>query len=202
MKLEQNHPCPCKSGKKYKRCCGLDAETKEIVRAAIHELGHVSALPLETDAHVSLLNPCHLCVGDEGFHVSTAHTSYREGNLDALDEIIYSLAGGAAEAACGLSPSRDVGELGSLPASMGVDIADLRKALDAHSSGIWEALRPQAPKCFNVIVSHFEQHAEFLWRSSRSLREMKVLESHDVDWKQINREKLLITVKRALRLDV
>jgi hypothetical protein len=29
IKVNRNDPCPCGSGKKYKKCCGLNAETKK-----------------------------------------------------------------------------------------------------------------------------------------------------------------------------
>ena len=28
-KVSRNDPCPCGSGKKYKKCCGINAETKK-----------------------------------------------------------------------------------------------------------------------------------------------------------------------------
>jgi hypothetical protein len=41
--------------------------------AAVHEIGHVSMLPGDFEPHVSFLNPCDLCLGEEGKEGSLAH---------------------------------------------------------------------------------------------------------------------------------
>jgi hypothetical protein len=58
---------------------------------------------------------------------SEAHVS-RDSDTepDPIDEVLYSLAGGAAEVACGLSPELENNEFGRFPSSMGQDFDDLR----------------------------------------------------------------------------
>jgi hypothetical protein len=94
MKIQPNESCRCESGKKYKRCCGESSEIRNEVSQAIHELGHISSLPANIDAHISFCNPCSFCEGDEGDDSSGAHTGYPERViLEPADDIVYSLAG-------------------------------------------------------------------------------------------------------------
>lgn len=199
MKIEKNGLCPCGSGEKYKRCCGRDAQTQELVRAAIHELGHLSVLPLDIDSHVSLRNPCELCAGQEGLDESIAHTGYPEDVcLNDVEEILYSLAGGAAEVACGLSPAMGPSELGTLPTSMGTDLENLKAELPNE---IWEVLNPVRTH-FMAIVNHFSDKADFLWHSSRALREKGALKSpQDIDLAIMDHVALITTMKRRWGMD-
>lgn len=186
-KIPRNKPCPCGSGIHYKHCCGNESVNAEEVYASIHELGHLSVLSPAISPHSSFCNPCNLCVGDEGQEKSLAHTGYPPGHiLECLDEIIYSLAGGAAEVACGLSPLITMTKLGSLPKSMETDIENLKAALPDN---IFRALNP-VNQYFNRIVRHFEHHSEILWRYSRIFREKKTLTSTDVDLSILGREEL------------
>jgi hypothetical protein len=165
---------------------------------AIHELGHASVLPQHVLSHVSFLHPCPLCEGDEGKQQSGAHTGYpSEEVLPLLDEILYSLAGGAAEVACGLSPELECSEFGSFPSSMGNDLRDLGSALPKE---IWDALIPVLPGCFKVLTSHFESKSTFLWKMSRSLRESRSLTSNEMDFRAFDRDELMSRFKRSVGL--
>jgi hypothetical protein len=79
------------------------------------------------------------------------------------------------------------GELGCLPASMGNDLRDLKAEF---ASEIWEALKPDARKLFNLIVIHFEERANYLWRLQRIFREKRTLTPADIDTNMMGRESL------------
>jgi SEC-C motif-containing protein len=196
--IERNNLCPCGSSLKYKRCCGKSTIKGEEVNSSIHELGHLAVLAPDIHAHVSYSNPCVLCEGSEGKESSLAHTGYPKGvDLPYLDEIIYSLAGGAAEVASGLSPQLTKSELGMLPTSMGDDIENVKKAIPSE---IFEALNP-ATVYFERIAQHFEHHADALWRYSRAFREKRVLTPADIDLSVFEREKLFAEFREIFKLN-
>src|SRR5258707_3640988 len=123
--IGRNDLCPCGSSLKYKHCCGKSTVKGEEVNSSIHELGHLAMLAPDIHPHVSFSNPCVLCDGSEGKESSLAHTGYPKGvDLPCLDEIIYSLAGGAPEMPSGLSFQLPIRAQGMLPMSMAEVLED------------------------------------------------------------------------------
>jgi hypothetical protein len=196
--IERNKLCPCGNPWRYEHCCGNITINGEEVNSSIHELGHIAVLDPDIHPHVSYYNPCVLCDGGEGKDSSLSHTGFPKGvDLPYLDEIIYSLAGGAAEVASGLSPQFTDSELGMLPTSMGNDIDDLKKAIPSE---MFNVLNP-ANEYFERIAQHFEDHADALWRCSRVFREKRVLTPADVDLSIFEREKLFAEFREIFKLN-
>jgi SEC-C motif len=46
--FERNHPCPCGSGEKFKRCCGRDAESVRALESRLCAMAEIMALPTLT----------------------------------------------------------------------------------------------------------------------------------------------------------
>lgn len=190
MSFGRNERCPCGRGRKFKQCCGKDANSLHDLHAAVHEIGHAAVLPKVAKPHVSFANPCDLCAGDEGEQLSRAHNGYAaDVLLTAVDEIMYSMAGGAAEIACGLSPTLEMSEFGMFPVSMGGDLPILKDRL--NEGGLWEHAEPFLSVVFKAITAHFEEHKDTLWENARRFLDRRVLTSDDMDLQFLDREALL-----------
>jgi len=200
MSIGRNEPCPCGKGRKFKHCCGRSADATHDLYAAVHEIGHASVLPKRAQPHVSFQNPCSLCAGEERHQLARAHTGFEAGlERTGLDEILYSLAGGAAEVACGLSPTVENTEFGSYPASTGKDLLDLQNELDAE---MWDALKSLLHDCFNMLVSYFRELANRIWALSRELLDKRVLTSAELNFSFVDRRVLVRSLARVLGLPV
>ena len=174
--------CLCGSQQEFSDCRGLSEETIERLHASIHEIGHLLTLPLEAQAHISLKNPCALCDGDEGNQKSVAHVGYDPNYALPLPiDIVYSLAGGASEVACGLNPTMQPKEFGDFPDGMENDLEDLRNHCDATDEKIWPELTKVLQDCFSEIVSQFRGVSEQMKGLSRLLREREELTSKELD---------------------
>lgn len=198
MSIERNKPCPCGEQKKFKQCCGRSADATHDLFAAVHEVGHASLLPKRARPHVSFQNPCSLCAGYEGNQLSRAHNGYSVGTeLTGIDEILYSLGGGAAEVACGLAPVMQNSEFGSYPASMANDLQNLNHELKGER---WDATAPLLRDLFMMLVAHFQKNVEHIWIVARRFLRKKVLTSDEINVDFIDRDTLVRNV--AMRLGI
>jgi hypothetical protein len=188
--------CPIHSGQKFKHCCGNSSDSTQDFYAAFHEIGHAWVLPARTRPHVSFKNPCDLCLGDEGQQISRAHTGYNPGpGLTPVEEILYSLAGGAIEEACGLLPRHERFSHGSFPASMGNDLENLEDELPPE---IWDALQPHLNSCFKLLVSHFQSETDEIKSVALEFLTARALTSEQLQRVLTDRAKLLNEVAEVL----
>lgn len=191
--------CLCGSQREFSDCCGISGKTIERLHAFIHEVGHLLTLPVEARAHISCKNPCPLCIGDEANLESVAHVGYDpDYDLPIEIDIVYCLAGGAAEVACGLNTKMLPKEFGSFPDGMENDLEDLRKRCDAVDKKIWPELTKVLQECFSEIVSQFRGVSEHMKGISRLLREREVLTSKELDLSFFDREEMQAKVQSVL----
>jgi len=110
---------------------------------------------------------------------------------------LYSLAGGAAEVDCGLSPAIENTEFGSYPASMGHDFQNLRNEIDGD---MWDALRPFLRDCFNVLINYFRGIADRIWAVARNFLDKKVLTFDQLGLDFIDRSVIVRSTAGVLNL--
>ena len=138
---------------------------------ALHEIGHAALLPPGLWTHTSLLpvSDCPACVsaGEKDDMVgmdreSSGHTFYREPGLEGMQNILYSLAGGAAEVACGMSTPElmEFEGLGEYPIGMGGDFEALNADLVFYDSGTLREYAVELRQWFDAAVTHLRQHGE------------------------------------------
>lgn len=191
MALSKNQVCPCPNHKTFKGCCGSSLQKTEDLYLSVHETGHVLTLPHSIRPHVSLQQgPCALCPEGEREEFSDAHTGY-EVEWEArnvADEILYSLAGGAAEIACGLKPAMISNDFGIFPVGMSDDLSRLRNELGLE---LWRDHVPQLRILFQVVVEHFSEHCSLVHQIAMELRNKRRLGPDNLTPWPINREALL-----------
>jgi SEC-C motif len=184
-----DYPCPCGSGKELDAC---HKATEERLSAAIHEIGHACSLPKNSSQHVSFLKPCPHCQDEgEAKPCSVAHTSY-SGKVDfsTYGLLLYNLAGGASEIACGVLPTWKKFDVGEYPASMEQDFKDLKR--DCDSRGLdWEAIKSNIGPCFLIVVEHFNRHVSEIRKLALQLIAEQGLTHEQVNLGFLNREQLL-----------
>jgi hypothetical protein len=158
-----------------------DSREKDLQRenetwfAAVHEIGHASVLPVAYFPHVSFKNPCDLCPKDEGKAYSLAHVGHSSDTpLEPVEEILYSLAGGAAEVACDLRPKQVQLPYGKFPQSMCKDLRDLKAEM--WRIGVpWKVLVPALSPAFDLICSFFQpRRGEFIRMAKRLISEKEL----------------------------
>ena len=127
--------------------------------------------------------------------MAEAHTGYDTSKeLTGVEHILHSLAGGAAEMACGMSPTNQLSEFGRYPSSMYTDLCDLRDQLRDS----WEDTHPVLPTCFEEIVHHFRGKSAQIWGVAQRFLDKRELTSNEMDFSFIDREALLQKLARAL----
>jgi hypothetical protein len=189
MSIERNGPCPCGKSRKFKQCCGRSADATSDLYAAVHEIGHALVLPKRARPHVSFQNPCSQCGGEEGTQTARAHTGFEAGlERTGVDELLYSLAGGAAEVACGLSPLMKNTEFGSYPASMSNDFENLQNELNGE---MWDSVKPFLRDCFNALVNYFREIIDRIWAAARDFLDKRVLTHHELGLVRIDRNAIV-----------
>lgn len=128
--------------------------------------------------------------------MARAHVGYSPGEeLTGVDQLLYSLAGGAAESACGLSPITQQSAFGTFPASMENDLLNLK---DELAGEMWEFVEPHLRTCFNMIVNHLRQRSDAIWQNARGLLLNKVLTSEEMELDFVERNILLQNIARLL----
>jgi SEC-C motif-containing protein len=212
MNIGRNDLCPCRSGKKFKKCHGSDEKSAEELEAAIHETGHAVMLPHDADIHVSFVDPCPLCAGGDKesseqiqvgseVYVSRCHTNYaKDIELFAVEEMVYSVGSGAAEIACGLHPSWGQNASFEPPHSMVRDLKDLREELGAREC-LLEA-EPYIQSCFRMAVEALRPHADNLLKLALRLIEQRVLVLRPEDLDFFDRNAFVLSVANMLGEDV
>jgi hypothetical protein len=143
--------------------------------ATVHEIGHASVLPEAYYPHVSFKNPCDLCPKGEGKAYSLAHVGHSSDTpLEPVEEILYSLAGGAAEVACDLRPKQVQLPYGKFPQSMCKDLRDLKAEMWRHEVP-WKVLAPSLSPAFDLICRFFQpQRGEFIRLAKRLMSEKEL----------------------------
>lgn len=165
----------------------------------IHEVGHLWALPLESEAHLSFSHPCLLCDGTEGSQSSLAHTGYSEDfELPPIENMVYTLAGGAAEIASGLPRVTAMFELGEFPASMENDLIDFR---DLFVADTWLQLKALGSQILDPLVSYFDDHASRLWKLQGVVRENRSATARVLNLDKADHGSLMAAFEKALNPD-
>lgn len=211
MNIGRNDPCPCKSGKKFKKCHGSDEQSAKELEAAVHEIGHAIMLPHDAGIHVSFADPCRLCAGGDKestqmqvgseLYVSLCHTSYaKDIELFAVEEMVYSVGSGAAEIVCGLHPTWGQGEGFVPPKSMQGDLEDLRGELDAREC-LAEA-EPHIQPSFRMAVEAVRPHADDVLKLALRLLEKGELLLRPEDLDFFDRNAFVLSIAEMLGPDV
>jgi hypothetical protein len=122
---------------------------------------------------------------------SSGHTFYRLPALDGMQNILYTLAGGAAEVACSVeSELTEFDGLGKYPIGMGGDFEALRIDLEHYQLGTLRDYAGELRDCFDGAVAHLRPHAEKMCAIAKTLVDKKVLESGEVDVSFVDYAKL------------
>ena len=170
-----------------------------MLRYSIHEVGHLLALPREAQAHVSLKHPCELCSGDEGNEKSVSHVGYDPDYILPVQiDIVYSLAGGASQVACGLPTTMEQKGYGEFPEGMDNDLDNLREHCDLENGDLWTFLIPSLSVCFSEIVIHFKDVSRQIEELALRLREQGELTSKEVDLSFFDRDAMQSKVETIL----
>ena len=148
-------------------------------------------LPEDFEPHVSFMNPCQLCLDGEGEADSLAHVGHNSDRaLDPIEEIVYSLSGGAAEIACGLNPVQLQFPYGGFPQSMGTDLSNLEAEMEAMGVP-WDVLGPALPSAFELICQSFQPHRDRLVSLAGRLLSEGELQAINSPLTLLNRQQVL-----------
>lgn len=192
MGISWDQLCPCGHGKKFNQCCGQSIEAIRKLTYSIHEIGHAATIPERCRPHVSLQSICSLCQNEKSAQDSEAHANYESWDeRNALDEVVYSLAGGASEVACGLAPRMERTEYGVFPEAMTRDLLNLREEL---GTDLWEAFAPHLPRFFQIVMDHFKGKTVAIFQLSRQLRDRQVLGPAELNLKPFDRDGLMYKI--------
>ena len=175
---------------------------------ALHETGHAALLPPHVWTHSSLLpvSSCPACISEgekddlAGKSTeSSGHTFYKAPGPEGLQNILYSIAGGAAEVACGsVQPQMmSFDGLGEYPIGMGGvdgDFDVLSGDFKAYELGPLENYADDIRRCFNLAVEHLRPHAERMRGIAKLLADRGVLRNGDVDFGFVEYVKLVESV--------
>jgi len=185
--VSSRYPCPCGSAKDFDHCHKATGET---LFAAIHEIGHAASLPPDSHQHVSFLNPCPHCPDEvEAKPWSLAHTSYsKEVQFSFFDQVLYTLAGGAAEVTCGCKSTS--GTFGDFPASMGHDFDDFKDYLKQQKYDFEDAA-PYLSGWFAIVVNHLTKNVQQVRTLALELIDKRSLTHAEVNFEFLDREQLL-----------
>jgi hypothetical protein len=114
---------------------------------------------------------------------SSGHTVFREPGVKGMQNILYTVAGGASEVGCGSMPEL-VGfdGIGEYPIGMGSDFAVLAADFAAYDVGTLREYTRELRLCFDIAVLHLKPHAEEIRRIAKLLVEKRILRSGDVDF--------------------
>ncbi len=94
MRIGRNQPCPCGSGRKYKRCCRTRHEIGREATEAVDRAARASGAPLDhIEAHLRAVGRAstvardHLAAGDFEAAIAAAQRVYDEfpGEIDGLE---------------------------------------------------------------------------------------------------------------------
>jgi|SRR5271157_1175834 len=168
---------------------------------ALHEIGHAALLPPDIWTHSSLLpvSTCPACTseGEEDESVGTSaessgHTFYREPGIEGMQSVLYTIAGGAAEVACGIEPELMVFEgLGEYPIGMAGDFKVLSDDLAYSGGGNLQEHAVGLREFFDLAVSHIKPHAEKMREIAKLLVEKGFLRNGEVDFSFVEYAKLV-----------
>ena len=190
-KIGRNGPCPCGSGKKYKRCCWNPASNTKLrwtVSDATHELGHVRFFLPEPPWHIGAgdFDECPFCQGVPTTALPSQDVSDTQGHsrnemngpysLTMAEVVLMKLAGGAAEVACCGDHIRQRDYFGDgilYPAGMDGDLIELRGQVGAVRSAVIEYL-------FEALVEFFRAHKDELLRYAEAAVEKGAIGSGEV----------------------
>lgn len=174
---------------------------------ALHETGHAALLPPDIWTHSSLwpVSSCPACISegekDDTIGISgesSGHTFYKEPGLEGMPNILYSIAGGAAEVACGLVQPQMVSfeGLGEYPTGIGADFDALREDFEFYGLGPLENYATEIRYWFNLAVEHLRPHSEKIREIAKLLADRGVLRNGDVDFGFVGYTNLVEVISR------
>lgn len=104
---------------------------------------------------------------------------------------MYSLAGGASEIACDVSPTMETTEYGPLPVGMSNVICDLE---DAYKGGDPTERMAAVQQTFKAIAKHLKPYSKLIWKLSRQMRDRRLLDHQELSLVSIDRDTLMRAV--------